>query len=285
MRKPFVHILAVSIAAVVVGTSAHAATIYALSPSAVGAGTLLRFDSATPASVTPLVITGTSTPIVDIDFYPVNGVLYGIASNGNTFGIDTATGLATLRVTPLTALSNITDMDFNPAADRMRLFGDTDRNYRMVPDVVTGAAATPGTVLDDGTFTDTARQLVSSAYSNNFDGATATTLFSIDTTQDALLSHTGGPEFNGTTQVGPLGVAVGTAVGFDIGQDGVAYLSNGNNFYTVNLTTGSATLVGVIGGATGAPVTSIAAQAVPEPSTALLGLLGLGLLARRRRTA
>ena len=83
-------------------------------------------------------------------------------------------------MTPGTALSNITDLDFNPAADRMRLFGQVDQNYRMIPDATaitapqTGAPA--GAVTVDGTFTDTSVDLVGSAYTNNFNNAPSTTL-------------------------------------------------------------------------------------------------------------
>ena len=262
-------------------SSVHAATIYGLT----SANALIRFDSATPGSITTI---GTiSQPgIVDLDFFPVNGQLYAVTSNGNTYSLNLGNAAATLLFSPLTTLANITDLDFNPVADRMRLFGDTDQNYRMVPDATTApsAAGTAGTVLTDGTFSNTAFELESAAYTNNFDGATATTLYSIDTTTDALVIHSGTPQFNTVTAVGGgLGAAIGNNVGFDVGQDGIAYLSSDNSFYTVDLTTGLATSAGTVGGS---GLVSIAALAVPEPTSVLLGLSGLAVLAaRRRRTA
>ncbi len=257
----------------------QATTIYGLTST----NGLISFDSATPGTINTI---GTiSQPgIVDIDFFPVNGLLYGITNTGGTYSINLGDASATFRFNPLTAIANITDLDFNPVADRMRLFGDTDQNYRMVPDATTApsASGTAGTVIVDGTFSNTSFQLVSSAYTNNFDGAASTTLYSIDTVTDALIIHSVAPQFNTVTAVGGgLGTVVGANVGFDIDPTGTAYLSDANAFYIVNLGTGVATAAGMIGGS---GLVSIAA--VPEPATAFLSFTGLALLAaRRRRTA
>jgi len=266
-----------------VSTFVHAVTVYGINPGAgPAADSLVRFDSATPGSVTN--IGPLSATLVDIDFYPVNGLLYGITSSGETYTIDINTAALTLRFSPLTALTGLTDLDFNPVADRMRLFGDVDQNYRMVPDVTSAPSApgTPGTVIADGTFSDTIRQLVGSAYTNNFDGATTTTLYSIDTTNDALMIHSGTPEFNTIAQVGAgLGAPIGTDVGFDIGQDGIAYGTDRGLgvFATIDLTTGVATVVGPLG----VSVRTIAVAAIPEPGATILSFAGLSLLALRRR--
>ena len=261
-------------------SSLQAATIYGLTAS----NGLISFDSATPGTINSLG-TVSQPGIVDIDFFPVNGQLYGITGTGNTYSINTASAFATFLFAPLTALANITDLDFNPVADRMRLFGDTDQNYRMVPNATTApsAAGVAGTVIVDGTFSNASFQLVSSAYTNNFDGASSTTLYSIDTTTDSLIIHSVSSAFNTVTAVGGgLGITVGLNVGFDVDPLGAAYLSNDNAFYTVDLVTGLATSAGTVGGS---GLVSIAA-AVPEPGTALLGLTGLVFLAaRRRRTA
>ncbi|MES2707869.1 MAG: DUF4394 domain-containing protein [Verrucomicrobiota bacterium] len=263
---------------------ASATLIYGLTAT----NSLISFDSATPGTITS-VGTISQPGIVDIDFYPVNGALYGSTSNGSLYRINLTTAAAALAVTPGTAIADITDIDFNPSADRLRLFGNVDQNYRMAPDVFTNnPPGTPGAVLLDGTWTNSAVTLVGSAYTNNFDGSAATQLFSIDSVSDQLFVHTNAVgdtpgTFNQVTAVGPLGFDAGLNVGFDIDQTGIAYLSNNNLLYSLNLGTGGATSIGTVGGA---GLVSIAAVAVPETSSAALMLLtGLVAAGARRRRA
>jgi len=255
---------------------------------------IFRFDHATPGTVTGLTsITGASSSIVDIDFSPVSQLLYGIAADGNFYSINTTTGAATLsigvasQIAPNT-ITAPTAVDFNPVADRLRVFQGTN-TFRLTGDAPTfDSVQTAGTVTTDGAFTGVAgANLVAAAYTNNFNGTAATTLYSLDTTADQLVIHSVGPQFSTLAAVGPLGVNIGaTNVGFDVSVNQGAtagYVSNSNSFYTINLSTGalgSATSIG-----TGAFTTrSIAAASVPEPTVAMLGAFGLlGLLSRRRR--
>ena len=93
--------------------------------------------------------------------------------------------------------------------------------------------------------------------------------------------------------VGPFGV--GNVFGLATGDDGFLYGVAGTNIYTVNPLTGAATLAINYGGqglgqAFGQSFTTEAVQGeippIPEPSTYVmmgLGLLGFGLMIRRRR--
>ncbi len=291
--KPLILVGCIAVALSGAVSTSQAETIFGLST----ANSIFSFDSATPGTVSPVIpITGVLTgSIVDIDFSPVAQALYGFASNGDLYRINSITGVATIsigvgvQIAPNT-ITAPTAMDFNPAADRIRVFQGTS-NFRMTGDATTyDSVQTAGTVTADGTFSGTpaGANLVAAAYTNNFNGTATTTLYSLDTTTDALVIHSGTPQFSTIATVGALGVNIGTNVGFDISAlqgTSTGYVSDGDNFYTVNLTTGALTSVGTINN--GAVTTkSIAASTVPEPTSAALGALGLlGLLAKRRRQA
>ncbi len=91
------------------------------------------------------------------------------------------------------------------------------------------------------------------AYFNNVHGATATTLYGIDVTLDILVVQS--PAGAGTLMTkGSLGVNTSFVIGFDISSasgGNTAYatlrVSSITGLYVINLTTGAATLVGMIG--------------------------------------
>jgi hypothetical protein len=244
-------------------TSAAAAPAYGygLTP----AGELVRFETAAPASVMTLPITGLqpAESLVGIDFRPATGQLYGVGSAGRLYTIDVLTGVATLvRLTPFFALAG-TDygIDFNPVTDRLRIVDSNGENLRVNPN--NGALAGNDTDLTPG-----GTHLVSMAYTNNFAGATATTLYGIDSVTDSLVMQggpNGNPNPNGgiVTTIGPLGVDTTNFAGLDIvtnGTTNTAYavltVAGQAQLYTVSLISGAATLVGLIG--SGAPLISVA---------------------------
>lgn len=87
--------------------------------------------------------------------------------------------------------------------------------------------------------------------------------------------------------VGPLGVALAPTdrIGFDIaGLSQSAYFNVGSQFYTLNLATGGATLVGSLGSG---ELVGLTAFAIPEPATwamMILGFSAMGAVLRRRRS-
>lgn len=297
MKK--LHALAVVGLTAITLATAQAELMYGLTTAVGFDQGLFTFDSATPGTTTaPIAITGVSTGIiVDIDVSPVSGNLYGMASNGDLYILNRFTGAATLSIgvgsqIPANTITAPTEIDFNPAADRMRVF-QGNSNFRLTPDSSAfNNGGTPGTVSSDGTFSyisggSATPELVGAAYTNNFDGTLITSLYSIDTFTNNLAVHSGAPEFSTLTQVGSFGFDIGTFVGFDISAlqgDTSGYVSDANSFFTIDLSTGALTFIGVIGSGTAFTTQSIAA--VPEPSTyALLGIALVGLVVwKARRT-
>ncbi|ROR92233.1 DUF4394 domain-containing protein [Nocardioides aurantiacus] len=215
--------------------------------------TLVSFSTTKPSK--PRVVGEVSglsgdTRLVGIDHRVQDGKLYGVGDRG---GVYTISGRAVAtKVSQLTvALAGSTfGVDFNPAADRLRVISDTGQNLRH--DVNPG-----GATIVDGTLTypatptapaATGTGVTGAAYTNNdLDGATATTLFDIDTALDQVVTQV--PANAGTlSATGKLGVDAGTDAGFDIDQEnrGWAALSVGGAYglYEVDLLTGEADRTG-----------------------------------------
>jgi hypothetical protein len=221
-------------------------------------GQLVRFDVTSPGVISSNVtITGlvAGDTIAGIDFRPATGQLYGLGSQSRLYVINTTTGAATqVGVDGAFALNGLAfGFDFNPSVDRIRVVSDTEQNLRLNPD--TGALTSTDTPLaysagDPNVGVNPA--VAGSAYTNNVAGASVTTLYGIDTTQDVLVIQNP-PNTGGLTTVGALGVNASAVLGFDIVTAGgvdVAYAAMQvgvgvpSGLYRINLATGAATLVG-----------------------------------------
>jgi Domain of unknown function (DUF4394) len=258
--------------------SASPDTIYAITT----ANALLSFDSAAPgtiASNTPITGMQAAENILGIDFRPADGQLYAVSDQNRLYTIAVATGVATQ--VGLDGAFTLTGTEFgfdvNPVPDRVRVVSDADRNLRLNPNNGTLAGLDVSLAYATGDANDGQDpNVVGSAYGNNFAGAPSTTLYGIDSNLDILVIQN--PPNNGTlTTTGALGVDTSNLVGFDISTSGgidtaFASLTVGGNssFYTINLSTGAATLVGAIG--TGEVIRGISAvvaqPATPTPSPA-----------------
>jgi len=208
---------------------------------------------------------GSGENIVGIDFRPATGQLFALSNASRVYTINTGNGIAIpVGAAPLTpALNGVSfGVDFNPVVDRIRVVSDADQNLRLNPN--NGAVAGVDTALAFAAGDPNAGQnpnVVGSAYTNNFQGAPMTTLYGIDSSQNALVTQgsVGGspvsPNSGQSFTVGSLGVDPNDIVGFDISSaSGVALASfnmpggAATQLHTINLATGAATLIGAIGG-------------------------------------
>lgn len=288
----------VALAALATGLmSANAQVVYGITED----NRLIRFDASDPTALlsnTP--ITGLAQPselILGIDFRPRTRELYAVGSSNRLYKIDPMTGVARtvgsgMPFSP--ALNGVEfGFDFNPVVDRIRLTSDTGQNLRLHPD--TGmVVAVDGTLMYNAGDPNFGRQplIVGSAYTNNLDGATSTILYNIDARQDVLVIQNP-PNAGGLVTVGPLGMNVGTVLGFDIltmggmnmGYVAVIDVDRGDFrswFGTIDLNTGMITPISPIGGVA-LRVRDIAV--VPEPASMAVLSIGLAgvMFARRRR--
>ena len=207
--------------------------------------------------------TNGDTALVGIDTRVQDGALYGVGNNGGIYRISTTNASMTLVNTLTVTLSGTRfGVDFNPAADRLRIISDNGQNLRhnlagttLADDALDYA---PGTPLNSQGATVSG--VISAAYTNNdLNSTTGTTMFVVDgnLNQVALQS----PPNNGSlVATGALGVDPTDSVGFDIFTNfdpnngtivnnvGYATLLSGNsaNLYRVNVLTGTASLVGTL---------------------------------------
>lgn len=260
-------------------------------------GLLISFDRENPSvSKTRLPLTGQSTAetVIGMDFRPRDSRFYVVTrdsnSQGRVYTLDPNTAVLTLVASlvanptdttePYAGLSGTSfGVDFNPAADALRIISNTGQNLRMFV-ASNGTDRTAGQVFTDtpltrtgstAAFTDTA-----TAYTNTFDGTTSTRQFSIDSTSGSLIQQSN-PNGGITVTAAPLFATsspVTSSNGFDIdGRNNVGYailnVGGSTGFYTVAIpdstatlpqTTPAATLVGA------APASNIVGLVIDQPA-------------------
>jgi len=184
---------------------------------------LVRFETDDPSDIRVVGrIEGLTIDqrLVGIDFRPATGQLYGVGDAGGVYTIGTRSARGT-RVSQLNVPLEGTffGVDFNPAADRLRIISDTGQNLRHDVTMPTGGTTMDGTLTYPATSTTpatTATGVTGAAYTNNDSSAdTATTLYDIDTNLDQVVIQS--PANAGLlAATGKLTVDAGTNAGFDI---------------------------------------------------------------------
>ncbi len=203
------------------------------------------------------------TKLVGIDFRVQDGMLYGVGNAGGIYTIDTSNAALTFVDRLDIALSGTAfGVDFNPAANALRIISDTGQNLRHP-----FAGPTMFVTQDDAflRYPPTppatpvaATGVTAAAYTNNDldTTTTATTLFDIDANLDQVVVQS--PANSGNlAATGKLGFDAGFVAGFDIrsrlnkngvtvDNQGFATLTSESKYrlYRINLLTGDANSLG-----------------------------------------
>jgi Domain of unknown function (DUF4394) len=224
---------------------------------------LVRFEVDNPRDACKIgkVRLADDDEVIGIDFRVQNGKLYGVGDQGGIYVLSTRDASAR-KVSQLTVAlaGNSFDVDFNPAANRLRVVSDTGQNLRHNIDDPAGAPAAGMTATDTMLTTPPATTatlgVTAAAYTNNdLDPATATTLLDINTNLDQVVVQS--PANAGLlAPTGALGVDAGIEAGFDISSKlrddrtvdnrgfAVLQVDSRSRVYKINLLTGEADLQG-----------------------------------------
>jgi hypothetical protein len=245
----FKTMLAATAALTVSAAAAQAAQVAAL----IGNDTIAIVDTEAKKVTKSMKVDGISGEIVGIDVRPADNMLYALAADGTlyTIGMDGKAAKKSKLETMLKPGVTAT-VDFNPAADRLRVMGSDGMSLRVNVD--------DGKVITDGSHryaeTDAAKgktpKVGAGAYTNSVKGTKETALFNIDLGTGALVKQV--PPNDGVLNtVGMLG-ATPKMVAFDIWSDGTkneAWAMTGADLWSIDLQTGKATKVATIEGVKG----------------------------------
>lgn len=231
---------------------------------------LVRIDAEARRAMAPVRITGADGRVLGIDQRPQDGRLYGVTERGQIVTLDPASGRAT-EVSRLNApfeSGGRAVVDFNPAANRLRLMGMNGTNLRV--NVDTGEAVRDGQLKYQAggqmgdQMAEVTPRVTAGAYTNSMQGATATALYTFDTLAGTY--NLQAPPNDGVQQPkGSLGTAtLPPSIAFDILSDGAGgnrgLALAGTGLHAVNLETGALTPLGPVAGLPAAEILDIAAM-------------------------
>lgn len=225
-----------------------ASTFYALSDN----NTIYELDLRNPQRTGNAIRIETTKPdekILSIDFRPATGQLFALSDDKVFYSVNISPNRISKpfpvnRKTEVEAdlTASTVSFDFNPVTDQIRLVTSKGENVRLDPasGMLDRQSGNPKGVSTP--------HVGAVAYSNNYSGATSTSLYGIDTAEDRLVQY-GNPDAITLQTVGSLGVDIAEVGGFDIipkstrtqGREfGVASVRRGESWELdyVNLTTG-----------------------------------------------
>jgi hypothetical protein len=239
-----------------------------------GGNRLRFFASGRPSVITfSLEVRGLQPgeSLLGIDVRPATKQLYALGSTSRLYTLSTIDGNATqVGAAPFAVPleGTVFGFDFNPQVDRVRIVSNTGQNLRVHPDTGAVVDFDPNTggiqpdlnlayAAGDPNVTATP-SVVAAAYTNNVPGTPSTVLYDIDSALDVLVTqnppNNGALNTVGAITVGGVPLDLAEIGGFDIApitnaafasltsqSDGIVRL------YALNLMTGAATLVGVVG--------------------------------------
>lgn len=238
---------------------------------------LIKFNAGQPQQVVerrPLSGLAAGDALVGIDFRVARGVLYALSAGGRLYTLNTATGaLSPVGSAPaaVALTGGAWGVDFNPAADRIRVVGADGQNLRLHPDTgavvdfdpnAAGLQTDPALAYAPGDANaGKAPQVAGAAYTYNKRDDKLTTNYAIDRALGVLVTQgtvegmapAVSPNTGRLFTVGSLGLGPLVDVAFDIADlnnKALAAVRTAadarTRLYEVDLSSGRARLVGTV---------------------------------------
>jgi hypothetical protein len=222
---------------------------------------LVRFTTESTTLDEPVEVSGLDgdTTLIGIDYRVQDGTLYGVGDEGGVYSLTDAGAATKVGELSIPLEGEVFGVDFNPAANALRIVSDTGQNLRqpfaetpLVDTVADTDLTNPAQPPATGTVPATG--VLAAAYTNNdTEQTTATSLFVLDAAASRISLQS--PANGGTlAPTGGLGVDAECACGFDVhtNEDGVntgyATLGVGRGYelHSIDLLTGTASRVGAL---------------------------------------
>lgn len=247
---------AAAVAAAILASAAAANTASAATVAGLVDGKSIAWIDTDAKKVTAMVTLDGGASLVGFDVRPSDGKLYGVTPDGAIVIVDAKTGKweKKSQLSEKLPAGETIAVDFNPAADRMRIIASNGMSLRV--NVDDGKATIDGSLKYAETDPNKGKmpKVTAVGYTNSFAGTKETALYDIDAANGMLLKQA--PPNDGIVSgVGTLGIALDGPIAFDIWTDGkggnVGWLLAGGNLHTVDIATGAAKSVGAIVGLKG----------------------------------
>lgn len=246
--------IALGAAAIVVAVAGASASGSAATIAALQDGKSLVWIDTDKMKVAGSVKLAGGASLVGIDVRPADGKLYGVTPDGAIVTVDAKSGKweKKSQITEKLPAGATFSVDFNPAADRLRVLTSTGTSLRI--NVEDGKTIVDGSLKyaeADANKGKTPR-VTAGAYSNSFAGTKETNLYDFDTGNKAYVRQA--PPNDGVLNtLSKLNITA--PIAFDILSDGkggnTGWVLAGGTLYSLDIATGATKAMGKVAGLKG----------------------------------
>ena len=246
--------IALGAAAIVVAVAGASASGSAATIAALQDGKSLVWIDTDKMKVAGSVTLAGGASLVGIDVRPADGKLYGVTPDGAIVTVDAKSGKweKKSQITEKLPAGATFSVDFNPAADRLRVLTSTGTSLRI--NVEDGKTIVDGSLKyaeADANKGKTPR-VTAGAYSNSFAGTKETNLYDFDTGNKAYVRQA--PPNDGVLNtLSKLNITA--PIAFDILSDGkggnTGWVLAGGTLYSLDIATGATKAMGKVAGLKG----------------------------------